>query len=68
VLLDLSRVGDGLSGEEFDEGRLSSSVGSDCERERRVSFRKKDVEKKEIEHSPIPTREERETAHEALVS
>jgi hypothetical protein len=29
VLLDLSRVGDGLSGEKLDESRLSSSVGSD---------------------------------------
>ena len=29
VLLDLTLLSDGLSGEELDEGRLSSSVGSD---------------------------------------
>lgn len=29
VLLDTSRVGEGLSGEELDEGRLSGSIGTD---------------------------------------
>lgn len=29
VLLDLSRIGEGLSSKELDESRLSSSVGSD---------------------------------------
>lgn len=61
VLLDASDVGEGLAGEELDEGRLSGSVGTDCEKG--VSEKNHD-DGGGSEDVPIPTREERETAHE----